>query len=273
MVLAVHYDDRVTPARSCSAPVGHWPVPAPPVPGVLESRGAARKAERFPRRRPSQGRSPKDDGAGIHQVPHGVAPVEGIAEVALGSSRRNPTAAPREQSSFIWWDVGTAPATEPSQRQRAAGEQPAGAEDSQVSQESRTAHVHTTIGQGAIEMSGDQRAESGESNGANSSHMPFDNVWNSITKPNRALSERRLGPGSGACGSGQSGSVLVQVPKSPHLFHLVHLIDGSTIIRDPPHPLVLTCIQLLLGFSLNRAAIRLILSSCALPPFTRFSLR
>ncbi|KAK1783589.1 hypothetical protein QBC45DRAFT_429119 [Copromyces sp. CBS 386.78] len=31
----------------------------------------------LPRCRPSD---PKDDGAGIHQVPHGVAPVEGIAE-------------------------------------------------------------------------------------------------------------------------------------------------------------------------------------------------
>ncbi|EGZ74706.1 hypothetical protein NEUTE2DRAFT_55184 [Neurospora tetrasperma FGSC 2509] len=54
-----------------------------------------------------------------------------------------------------WRDVGTVPATEPSQRQRAAGEQPAGAEDSQESTQDSTRPSDRV----QIEMSGPNRVK------------------------------------------------------------------------------------------------------------------
>ncbi|KAL0466962.1 hypothetical protein QR685DRAFT_575019 [Neurospora intermedia] len=109
VVIVVHSNDHVTPARSCSAPVRHWPVPAPPFMKFWSP--AAPRAK----------------------------------------------LSPREQSSSTCWDVGTVPATEPSQqRQRAAGEQPAGAEDN--SQES-TQDSTRPSDRVQIEMSGPNRVK------------------------------------------------------------------------------------------------------------------
>ncbi|KAK3501696.1 hypothetical protein B0T13DRAFT_487709 [Neurospora crassa] len=106
-VFTVHSNDHVTPARSWSAPVRHWPVPAPPFMAFWSPKAPRAK----------------------HVVDH---PKGGDGAAGIPSEPSWP--APREQSSSTCWDVGTVPATEPSQRQRAAGEQPAGAEDN--SQES-----------------------------------------------------------------------------------------------------------------------------------------
>ncbi|KHE88856.1 hypothetical protein GE21DRAFT_1198700 [Neurospora crassa] len=118
VVIVVHSNDHVTPARSWSAPVRHWPVPAPPFMAFWSPKAPRAK----------------------HVVDH---PKGGDGEAGI----------PSEPS---WRDVGTVPATEPSQRQRAAGEQPAGAEDN--SQES-TQDSTRPSDRVQIEMSGPNRVK------------------------------------------------------------------------------------------------------------------
>lgn len=85
----VHSNDHVTPARSCSAPVRHWPVPAPPFMKFWSPAAPRAKLYGF-----HVVDHPKGGDARVSpRSPHDVVPVKGIAEVALTGTQQQPPGA------------------------------------------------------------------------------------------------------------------------------------------------------------------------------------